>query len=54
MFEEGIHVPLLNCDCAPIDVEYTKEIFFETYTFCGEWCQRDFEYDIRKNYRYKS
>ena len=43
----------INCDCAPIDVKCTRDIFFETYTFCSEWCQRDFEYDLRKNYQRK-
>jgi hypothetical protein len=29
--------------------QYTRYIFWDRYTFCGEWCSYDTEYDLRKS-----
>ncbi len=41
----------MSCDSRPIDEKFTKEILFETCTFCSGWCLRDYEYDVRKGWR---
>jgi hypothetical protein len=40
----------VNCgDCS--DDNYTTYLFWNKYTFCGEWCQYDGITDMRKNYK---
>jgi hypothetical protein len=38
-------------DCGSIsDSKYTKDILFNKYKFCSQWCQYDFEITIRKSW----
>ena len=43
-----------SCESSPIDDKFTKDILFNTCTFCSGWCQRDYEYDVRKGQRLKN
>jgi len=40
----------MNCDYNYADIKYTRHV--ETYIFCSESCQWEFEYDIRKYRKY--
>lgn len=41
-----------NCEnCLASQPEFVKDIFFEKFEFCSEWCSTDFEDRIRKSYR---
>jgi len=40
----------MNCDYYFAEIKYTRDIFYNTYIFCSEWCQWDLEYDIRRTY----
>ena len=42
----------LCANCGSYKVEkYTTYIMWRKYTFCGEWCQYDTEYYLKKSYR---
>ncbi len=49
--EEPKSPECINCGCGPIDEKYTKEILSETCIFCCDWCQRDYEHEVRHSYR---
>lgn len=46
----------VNCDnncCCPVVRKraINKNIIFNDYLFCSEWCVQDFEYEIRRSWR---
>lgn len=43
----------MNCDYNYAQIQYTTNIFNETYIFCSGWCQWDLEYELRKYSRYR-
>ena len=45
------HVYCMNCESSPIDEKCTRDILSETCTFCSDWCQRDYEHEVRGSYR---
>jgi hypothetical protein len=40
----------VNCNSVA-EEQYSRYIFGDKYTFCGEWCSYDTEYQIRKTMR---
>ena len=39
----------VNCGCS-VNEQYSTFIFWNKYTFCGQYCSYDWESDTRKSY----